>query len=120
MRFYFYDALDINGKSRQATLIATPEIENFKATHLIIDLVTATGVVTPPTISIGTNISAYNNIYVDSLLTGLNATSNSTMIALSGLIPNLIRATGIYINVGVIATATAYTFNVRLIGFYDI
>lgn len=117
--FYSCKLTGINGKTEQPTLFFATDTGNYRPTHLIIDLTSVSDLVTSATISVGTNAQSYNNLLSDTLLNLLSSGSNSIVIPITGLIPDIAAATEIYINVGVAATATTYVFNTTLVGFYD-
>lgn len=114
----------VTGTSTGATTIYTLEAStlNFYPIMVIFRAVSISGVVIIPTVSVGTNSTSYNNIATGSLLSSVLSTiganggapqAASTSIPLAG--GSVIKA-----NVTIGATATSYTFNVEVIGFYDI
>ncbi len=112
----------VNGKTTGAIKVFTTENVplNFYPVLVTYRAVSVTGVTTPPTISVGTNTSSYNNIssgsLLSTLLATLGATSGQTINAVSMPIT---ASTDIYANVTIGALATTYTIYVEVIGFYD-
>lgn len=114
----------VNGKTTGATLVYTLPAStlNFYPTQIIVRAVSISGVTTPPTVSVGTNSTSYNNIATGSLLntvlntvgaTGGSPQNASTSFPIAG-------STAIYANVTIGAIATNYTFYIEVIGFYDL
>jgi len=115
----------INAKNTGNTLLYTLENSSFNFyPTMVVPRATGvgiSGVVTGPTMSIGTNATSYNNVAVSSLLSNVLTTltggnSLSTTIYSPGLAGN----TAIYVNVSVAAVATNYTVLYDIIGFYDL
>lgn len=117
-------AVVVNGKSTGTTLVFTLPafLLNFYPTQVIFRAVNVGGVTTAPTVSVGTNSSSYNNIVSASLLSTVLATLGATAGAPQNASISLPLAGGlqIFANVSIAALATNYTFNVEVIGFYDV
>lgn len=115
----------INAKNTGTTLLYTLEASslNFYPVMVIPRATGAgiSGVVTGPTMSIGTNSTSYNNVattgLLGSILTALGAgNSQPTNTSYS---PGLAGGTQIFANVTLGAVATNFTTLYDIIGFYD-
>lgn len=117
--------VSLNAKNTGTTLLYTLEAStlNFFPTQIVARAtgVGISGVVTAPTLSIGSNSTSYNNIattgLMATLLSALGAgTSVPTNVSNS---PALAGGTAIYANVSIGAIATNYTELFDILGFYD-
>lgn len=111
----------ITATTTGATLLYTTEngTRKFYCVAISLECTTATLVTIPPTVSIGTNSTSYNNIMVTTLATGLLATALHFPIPINTASTVIPANTGIYVNVTTGATATAQTITVHLVGFYS-
>lgn len=113
----------INGLATGNTKIFTIEPSNLKfyPVMVIFRAINISGTVTPPTVSIGTNSTNYNNITTSSLLSTLLNTIGATNGA-PGMVttsPALSGNTDVYAKVSIAAIgATVYQFQVDIIGYY--
>lgn len=113
----------VNAKTTGAISLYTLESSslNFYPTMIVPRSSNISGVVTPPTISIGSNASSYNNI----ASSGLLSTVLSTIGAGSGVpqqttfSPALAGGVSIFANVTISAVATNYSVIYDILGFYD-
>lgn len=113
----FSDA-NVNGKTTGATVVFTTldSTKLFFPYRIRIYLTNPSGVVTPPTISVGTNASSYNNMLAATALTGL--TTSGTYLDFPIISPVTALAAGVDVNVNVTvgANATTYGFRVAVYG----
>jgi hypothetical protein len=115
----------VNGLIAGNTLVYTLENTTgmtFVPLFIHVEAINMSGVITPPTVSVGTNAPNYNNILnltaMDSILntTGLIKTYNvSSAIG----VPSIPPGTAIYTRVGGLAIATTYAFRIDIIGYYN-
>jgi len=114
---------NINGKSTGLTKIYTLENTGltFYPITVVFRAVSVSGVVTAPTMAVGSNASSYNNIVASSLLSNVLATLGAGGGApqTANFSPALAGGTEIYANVSIGAIASNYTFQIEIIGFYD-
>jgi hypothetical protein len=75
-----------------------------------------TGFTSAPTISIGTNATAYDSIAAAAALTGL-LQGNVAPIQFKAQYPFLTPSTQTFLNVSVAAAATTYTITIGIMGF---
>lgn len=109
--------------STSQTLIYTMEASTLKFYPLMVVFraVNISGVTTPPTVSIGTNATSYNNIAAGTLLTTLLSTLGAgNGVPQTAISTPVIGGAAIYANVTIAGLATSYTFNVEIVGFYDV
>lgn len=117
--------VSVNGKNTGTTTLYTLEASSLNFYPIMIvpraTGVGVSGVVTGPTMSIGTNSSSYNNLanatLMGSLLTSL--TGGSSVASTTTSSPALAGGTAIVANVTIGAVATNYTELFDIIGFYD-
>lgn len=112
----------INGKTPGTTPIYTlePGTLNFHPTQIIMRPVSIVSATLKPTVSIGSNATADDNIATGSLLNSvLTLTGATTSPHNASTSPALAGGTVIYANVSLGALPTSYTFKVNVIGFYD-
>lgn len=109
----------INLAATGSTIIYTPDFSDrvYIIRNIIVLCTSASGVITPATVSVGTNASSYNNILAATALTGL-LTANSYFSARIGLGLAISRTVPILINVTNAITGTSQTASVFLDGFY--
>lgn len=109
----------INLASTGSAIIYTPDLSDkvYIIRNIIVLCTAASGVVTPATISIGTNASSFNNILAATALTGL-LTANSYFSARLGLGLAISRTVPIQVNVTSAITGTSQTAAIFLDGFY--
>lgn len=111
----------INAKNTGATIIGTTRSANglFFPIFAIFHVATANTIITPATISLGTNSATYNNILAASAMTGLTAQDTMLQFPLgTAAIAPIAVSTGIYANITSGATATAMTMDITIFGFY--
>lgn len=92
---------------------------NFEPLLLQLEVASATGVVSVPTITIGTNAPNYNNILNTTPLTGLSTAGVRTITTPS---PGSVRALygeDIYVNVTSVGVGTELTLSIDLIGSFQ-
>jgi hypothetical protein len=112
----------VDGKSIGNTLVYTLEPSgtlNFYPTQVVLRPVSISGAALKPTISVGTNSTAYDNIASGSLLntiTGLLSITTQPLTVSTS--PALSGGTGVYAKISTGALATSYTFNVDILGYY--
>lgn len=119
--FALFSSTTIDGKSTGSTVIGTTRSngsERFYTQIAQIFLVSSSGIVTPPTISIGSNSASYNNIITDTLLSGLNTNNDFYGFTATGVIPSLAGGTEIKVNISSGANATTYNIIALVRGFY--
>jgi hypothetical protein len=75
-----------------------------------------TALTTPPTISLGTNAAAYDNIAAAAALTGL-LQGRVAPIVLKAQYPFLTAGTQTFVNISAAAVATTYTITIAILGF---
>jgi hypothetical protein len=110
--------IDIDGKTTGATTIYTTLEDNrFVPLFINIESTSVSGVITPPTIAIGTNETSYNNIKSGTLLSA-NANNDTQNLEVASVITSVAPSTDIKVNVTIGAVATTYILRVTLIGFY--
>ncbi len=117
---YSYKIKNIDGTAQAATLMGNPAPGGFRVTHVILDLTSVSGFVSVPTISLGTNSTSYDDILTATPLTSLTSQSDTFMIPISGIVADIASATGIYLNIITGASASTYTIDAALLGFYDL
>jgi hypothetical protein len=113
-----YNETNVNCKNTGSTLIFTNPASSgqFFPSKIRVYGGNLVGIVTPPTLSIGTNASSYNNILVATALTGLTNTGYiDYAITFPGTL--LTAGTGVFVNVTIAANAT--TYGVRFGVFVD-
>lgn len=108
----------INGKTVAATKIGTTFAggTKFYPSLIIIEIEAVTALTVLPTISIGTNGAAYNNICAAAILTGVAAVGDTTRLVFANPIAAL-NGADIYLNISVGATATTLTLKAFVFGF---
>jgi len=115
-------SVTVDGRTTGVVPIYTlePSNLNFYPTQIIMRAVSITTATLKPTISVGTNATAYDNIATGTLLnsvtTLLGVTSSPQSVSTS---PALAGGTVINTNVSVGALATSYTFKIDIIGYYE-
>lgn len=115
----------VNAKNTGATLLYTLEASplNFYPA-LIVPRATGvgvSGVTLSPTISIGSNATAYDNIASSSLIGNvLTSLTGGKSLSTSTYSPALPGGTAIYVNVTTGAIATNYTLKYDILGYYDV
>jgi hypothetical protein len=124
VRFAVIEANNIDGKTSGAVTVGTTNgggaSQNFYPAHITIIGHTITALVTPVTLSVGTNSSTYNNLLAATLLsTSLNATNLMQVLNLAAGSPVIAHNTDIKVNVTSIAVGTAYTFDIKIFGWYE-
>lgn len=92
---------------------------NFEPLLIQIEVESATGIISVPAISIGTNGPNYNNILSTMSLTGLTAVGTHTVVFPSPGSMEALYGTDIYVNVTSVAVGTELTLSVDLIGTYQ-
>lgn len=114
-----YSDANVNAKNTGATLIFTTVDVNklFFPYRVRVYATNLSGVVAPPTLSVGTNASNYNNIIPATALTGL--TTNSTYIDILPTFPTASLASGVQVFVNVTGGANATTYGIRLAVYGD-
>jgi hypothetical protein len=117
----------VDAKTVAATKIITlpNTVFRFVAIAAHIEVVTLTGtVVVQPSLSIGTNSTAYNNLFTSSILTGtLTAVGLMSPAALSvaNAIAPLAGGTDVYARVNIATTgATVYALTIDLMGYFKV
>ena len=93
----------------------------FYPTMVLFKAVSISGVTLRPTVSVGTNSTAYDNIASASLLNSLLGTLGATGSApqLATTTYPVAGGTDIYVRVSIGGVFTSYTFTVYILGFYD-
>lgn len=100
-----------------ATLLAAVESSRvFIPTSAHVRLVTVAGFVTAPTVSIGTNASAYDSIQPAIALTGLDTADEVYVLSFGTIVPA--ATADVYLNVTVAAFGS-YAVNVDIFGYYQ-
>jgi len=96
---------------------AVPTGRQFIVDKVIVIPTNTSGVITPPTISIGKTAASYVDVVIGTALTGL--TSTLTHATLSPFVGSSVMDAGesLVLRVSTGATATTYTFKVVLIGY---
>lgn len=92
---------------------------NFEPLLIQVEVESATGIISVPAISIGTNGPSYNNILSTMSLTGLTAAGTHTVVFPSPGSMEAMYGTDIYVNVTSVAVGTELTLSVDLIGTYQ-
>lgn len=111
----------IDGKAVAATKIGTTvnDGRKFIPMFAIFHVTAATAIVTPCTLSIGTNSSTYNNILAATALTGMTAIDLVMQLGMNAAASSVVAAnTDIFANITVGATGTSISIDVTLLGFY--
>lgn len=116
----------VNGKVTGNTLVYTLENSSFGFVPLFVHVkaINVAGVVTPATVTIGTNASNYDDILASTLLdallvtTGLSKTYNAAQVK---AVPSLSGGTAIYARVPTLGAAIATNYSVRfdIMGYYE-
>lgn len=113
-----YSESPVNMKNTGATFIFKQQdtTKLFFPLKIRIYMNNASGVVSPATISIGTNASSYNNILIATALTGVSA--SGTFIDFNPTFPlaPIQNDTDIYVNVTVGANATTFSGRLAIYG----
>jgi hypothetical protein len=91
---------------------------NFYPTDLIFTLEAISGLITPPSVSVGTNPSNYNNIVSATTLTGLASPGETYTVSLNTVVGSTPPTTQVYVRVSVAAVATTYLFRAHFTGHY--
>lgn len=103
-------------------IVGDPDQRFFAERYRII-VVQATGVTTPPTVSLGTNGPDYNNVAPATALgsIGLNAAGlmRNVLVGTSSPINVILNRVAVYVNVTVAANAGAFIIRVDFIGDYE-
>lgn len=111
----------VNGKTVASTLVGTTrnDARKFISTLAVIHATVANAITVPPTISIGTNGTSYNNLLAAATLTGMTSVDNYLCFTLGGSVLSAVAAnTGIYANISAGATGTSMTLDIAIFGFY--
>ncbi len=109
----------IDGKTTGSTEIDTTSASlRFVPMFIQIEPTTATAVVVPSSISIGTNSPNYNDILAITALTGLTSSNIMLQLTPAALSSSLAASTGVFVKVTTGATATTFTLRVSILGFY--
>ena len=112
----------ISGTVTGSTSVGTTDPNmRFVAQFINVELTSLSGTLTiPPTISIGTNSTSYNNLLAGTALTGVNAANIVMQISATALSSSVATGTGIFVNVTAAATGVSltYTMRVTVLGFY--
>lgn len=114
-----YKVRDIDGTRTGSTSLFRTQANNFRTMQLVIDLIGVAAFNAVPTISIGTNANAYDNIMAAKPLTGLSSGSTHMLVQLSGIMPDFPVSTNVRLNISAAAAASTYTINATIYGFYD-
>lgn len=82
----------------------------------------AVAVVTPPTVSIGTNSPNFNDVMPATVLTGLTSSNQTITVPITTAAQRIPASAGttFTLRVSVAANATSYTFSVTVIGIVGI
>ncbi len=124
--YYIAPAFNIDGKSVADTTIAdvgSADASGVLAyTHVLIVTRTLTSVTSAPTVSVGSNSPNYDNLLPATALTALTGTAPKLMVvkALDNAVPSNPTTLGFPVKcrVSVGASATAWTFNVFILGLH--
>jgi|ERR1043166_1370814 hypothetical protein len=124
IRYSVIEANNIDGKTSGAVTVGTANgggaSQSFYPVHILIIAHTITALITPVTISVGTNSSTYNNLLAATLLSSsLNATNLMQVLSLAAASPVIAHNTDIKVNVTSIAVGTTYTFDIKIFGWYE-
>lgn len=92
---------------------------NFEPLLIQIEVESATGIISVPAISIGTNSPTYNNILTAMTLTGLSVAGAHTIVFPTAGSMEALYGTDIYVNVTSVGVGTELTLSVDLIGTYQ-
>lgn len=111
---------NVNGKTTGAVTIDTVDGSNrFYPTSVLFEVMAATLITVPPTVSVGSNSPSFNDIVAATSLTGLTALNKTVVMNLTAAAFTSVAAGGtLGINVTVGATATTCTLKVMVVGFY--
>lgn len=92
---------------------------NFEPLLIQFEVESATGILSVPAISIGTNSPDYNNVLTAMTLTGLSVVGAHTVVFPSAGSMEAMYGTDIYVNVTSVGIGTELTLSVDLIGTYQ-
>jgi hypothetical protein len=92
---------------------------NFEPLLIQFGVQSATGIISVPTVSVGTNSPTYNNILGAMALTGLTGAGSHTVVLPSPGSMEALYGTDIYANVTGAGVGTELTISVDLIGTYQ-
>lgn len=117
----------LNGKATGSTLIYTVPPTSFRfvpvGAHVEAIAATGTGILSP-SVSVGTNSTAYNNIFTSTLLSSLLASAGlvqPSALSIANAVTPLTNGAQIFANVNAAATGyTTYTFQVDILGYYKV
>jgi len=109
-----------NGKTTGPVKVGTTAngTQSFYPLILVTAITSASAIITPMTLSLGTNASSYNNLIAATLMTGLTSLSQMLQTGVTGAVGKVAPGTDVYINVTSGATATTATAEAHLIGYY--
>lgn len=109
----------IDAKVAGAVLVDTTRANaKFYVESVAIESVSAAGIGTPVTLSIGTNASSYNNIVAAALRTNLTGALQVQYGTLLTTLPVIPASTAIYVNVTIPAVGTSQSLQIVVKGFY--
>lgn len=97
---------------------ANPEITSFFTLGLIVGETNISGVVTPPTISLGVTAANYIDIIAATALTGSIGGAKYQILQPIAVPQSILSNLDIVVRVSVAAVATTYQFGVMLYGIY--
>lgn len=110
----------INGATPYGQSFSQPDTHyNFEPLLIQIEVESATGIISVPAMSIGTNAPNYNNILTAMTLTGLSVAGAHTVVLPSPGSMEALYGTDIYANVTSAGVGTELTISVDLIGTFQ-
>lgn len=92
--------------------------QTFVVERMFVRLASATGLVTPPSVSLGQNATSYDDIISSTLLTGLSTAGDYFILTPSGAVPSIPSSGTLTFNVQVGAVASTYAVDVLVVGYY--
>lgn len=115
---YIITFKNINTKNAGAVLLGTIPVTNkvFVPFWAGVSIETIAGLTTPPTLSIGTNANAYDNMVAATPLTGL-LQGRVAPVPFRSQYPILTSGLSIYVNITQAAVATTYTITMTVLGY---
>jgi len=114
-----YVEVDFDGTSiNNYPFFVTPNEGNFYPADLVFTLQEVSGLISPPSVSVGTNPDNYNNIVSSTTLTGLVSPEETYRVVLNTVVTSIPVNTQLYVRVGVAAVATTFKFRAHFSGHH--
>lgn len=105
----------VQGNTQIPVELPTDAAQNLFPTHILIAARDVDSVVTPPTVSVGTNSPNFDNLLPATLMSGITTWPRHAIFAVPVNAQTFVTGTTVFARVSVVANAVAWRFNVYLL-----